>query len=62
MSIHLYDAELKEVIYDDGRVEAVPEHVVRFASRGKELDVVRMWAKLTKRVGPHDDIASPVFA
>lgn len=55
--IHIYDPNKREVFYRDGRVERVPEEVVRNATPGRELDVVALWAKRTRRIGENDEIA-----
>jgi hypothetical protein len=56
-SIHIYDRSKREVFYRDGRVERVPEEVIRNATPGRELDVVALWAKRTRRIGENDEIA-----
>lgn len=57
-SIHLYDHESREVYYRDGRVERVPEEVIRDVAPGREVDVVASWAKRTRRIGETDEIAT----
>lgn len=55
--IHLYDPDKREVFYSDGRVERVPEEVVRYTTPGREADIVAMWAKRTRRIGADEAIA-----
>lgn len=55
--IHIYDPEKREVFYSDGRVEQVPEEVIRHATPGREADVIAMWAKRTRRIGADEAIA-----
>lgn len=56
-SIHFYDHENREVYYRDGRIERVPEEVVRGVVPGREVDVVASWAKSTRRIGDKDELA-----
>lgn len=41
----------------DGRVERVPEPVIRNIGNEEALEVVTLWAKITKRIAPQDEIA-----
>lgn len=55
--IHIFDPTLREVYYHDGRVERVPKPVIRNIGNEEALEVVTLWAKITKRIAPQDEIA-----
>ena len=55
--IHIFDPTLCEMHYHDGRVEQVPEPVIRNIGNEEALEVVTLWAKITKRIAPQDEIA-----
>ncbi|BAU49617.1 hypothetical protein SVA_3069 [Sulfurifustis variabilis] len=55
--IHIFDPTLCEVYYHDGRVDRVPEPVIRNIGNEEALEVVTLWAKITKRIAPQDEIA-----
>ncbi len=55
--IHLYDPSLHEMFYCDGRTERVPDPVIAHAGNEGQVEVVTCWAKLTKRIALHDEVA-----
>lgn len=54
---HIYDPNLGEVFYQDGRVERVPKSVLARYTAEDPVEALTVWARLTKRIGPADQIA-----
>lgn len=54
---HIYDPTLGEMFYHDGRVERIPQGVLSNDAEGHALERVTVWAKITKRIGPADEVA-----
>lgn len=57
MRIHVYEPLLKAVQTDDDQVHKVPDHVLTSASKGREIDKVRRWARDSGLVHRRDHIA-----
>lgn len=55
-NIHIYDGELRTVFYADGRVERIPDEIHSKGTPEIEADLVRLWARITRRIGDNDAI------
>lgn len=55
--IHLYDPSLQEMFYCNGHTERVPDKIIARAQDEGSVEIVKTWAKTTRRIALHDEVA-----